>query len=64
MINKFVAKRYKTKVHINFTLQIKLEDIVLFVYLFCFRKQRRKNKRREDEVLILSPKTMTNDYQY
>ena len=64
MINKFVAKRYKTKVHINFTLQIKLEDMVLFVYLFCFRKQRRKNKRREDEVLILSPKTMTNDYQY
>ena len=62
MINKFVAKRYKTKVHINFTLQIKLEDMVLFVYLFHFRKQRRKNKRREDEVLILSPKTMANDY--
>ena len=61
MINKFVAKSYKTKVHINFTLQIKLEDMVLFVCLFCFRKCRRNNKRREEEVLILSPKTMAND---
>lgn len=57
MINVSVAKDYKSKCikfHITDLVRRCLFLLLLLFTCFCFRKWRRKNKMREEEVLALS----------